>query len=93
MREKGDSRLGGNQAATNHVVQRETAMTMSINEIVKILEPLHALHNIGAGNAVYQQCLAQLIKASRKEVIDMTVLELMELDRRATMEYHGAAGA
>ena len=58
-------------------------MTMSINEICQILEPVHALHTIGTGNAGYQQCLAKLIKESRKDVLSMTVLELMELDRRA----------
>ncbi len=68
-------------------------MTMSINEIAKTLEPVYALHGIGKGNAGYQQCLARLIKESRKEVIDMTVLELMELDRRATAEYISEAGA
>jgi len=58
-------------------------MTMNIKEICQALEPVYALHQIGVGNEGYQQCLAQLIKESGKQVIDMTVLELMELDRRA----------
>ena len=74
----------GGVPAPYPAIKLETVMTMSINEICQILEPVQALHRIGSGNAGYQQCLAALIKQANKQVGDMTVDELMALDRRAS---------
>jgi hypothetical protein len=60
---------------------------MSINEINQTLTQLYPLQNIGHGEPLYLQSLATQIKQSKKNVIDMTVAELLEIEKNAVNDY------